>query len=377
MNIPIYPGSSSFSPGNTPFGFYDNDYQFQVDADKVTTFCARRLGYPIMEVELQDINFYAAFEEAITTYGNELYAFQVRDNLLNTVGASTASNMNHAITTPSMAGVIRLSQQYATEAGVGGNLNWYNGSFVTTASVQDYDFNTWAIENNVTGGIEIKRIFYYPPPAVNQVYNLSIFSGLGGVPAVGSYGLFGSTGFLMYPTSLLLQSAQAVEMQNEISLNNYSFELINNKLRIFPIPPDNDAHIWFQYLSIEERNNSSITQAPGQVTNVSNINFTNPSYRQINSIGRQWIFEYTLALCKEMLGYVRGKYSNVPIPNKEVTLNQSDLLSAAKDEKVALIERLRAYLDETSRQSLLARKQAESDSAMSELNKSPMTIFIG
>jgi len=225
--------------------------------------------------------------------------------------------------------------------------------------------------------MEIKRIFYYPPPAVNQVYNLSIFSGLGGVPAVGSYGLFGSTGFLMYPTSLLLQSAQAVEMQNQISLNNYSFELINNKLRIFPIPPEDGAHIWFQYLNIEERANLAITQAPGQVTNPSNINFTNPIYTQINSIGRQWIFEYTLALCKEMLGYVRGKYSNVPIPNKEVTLNQSDLLTAATAEKTALIERLRGYFDETSRQALLERKQKESDSALSELGKSPMTIFIG
>ena len=377
MNIPIYPGSSSFYPGNTPFGFYDYDYQFQIDADKVVTFVARRLGYPIMDVELQDLNFYAAFEEAITTYGNELYAFQVRDNLINVIGASTSSNMNHAITTPSMAGVIRISQQYAAEAGAGGNLNWYSGSFTTTAGVQDYDVNLWAIENNVTGGMEIKRIFWQPPPAVNQVYNLSIFSGLGGVPAVGAYGLFGSTGFLMYPTSLLLQSAQAVEMQNEIALNNYSFELINNRLRIFPIPPYDGGHIWFQYISLEERNNSVIAQAGGSVTNPSNVNFTNPNYTQINSIGRQWIFEYTLALCKEILGYVRGKYTQVPIPNREITLNQSDLITAATAEKIALIERLRTYFDETSRQALLARKQAESDSAMSELGKSPMTIFIG
>ena len=378
MNIPIYPGSSSFYPGNTPFGFYDNEYQFQIDADKVAIFCARRLGYPIMEVELQDLNFYTAFEEAITTYGNELYAFQVRDNLLNVIGSPTASNMNHAIVTPSMAGVIRLSQQYGEEAGVGGNLNWYSGSFTTTAGVQDYDFNLWATENNVTGGMEIKRVFYQPPPAVNQVYNLSIFSGLGGVPAVGAYGLFGSTGFLMYPTSLLLQSAQAVEIQNEISLNNYSFELINNKLRIFPIPSHNNDHIWFQYINLEERNNSVITQAGGSVTNPSNANFTNPIYSQINSIGRQWIFEYTLALCKEMLGYVRGKYqSTIPIPNREISLNSSDLITAATAEKTALIERLRAYLDETSRQALLARKQAEGDSTMNELGRSPMTIFIG
>jgi hypothetical protein len=113
------------------------------------------------------------------------------------------------------------------------------------------------------------------------------------------------------------------------------------------------------------------------VTNVSNANFTNPSYSQINSIGRQWIFEYTLSLCKEMLGYVRGKYAQIPIPGKEISLNQSDLISAATAEKTALIERLRLYMDETSRQSLLVRRQAEGDAAMIELGKSPMTIFIG
>jgi hypothetical protein len=377
MNIPIYPGSSSFFPGNTPFGFYDNDYAFQVDADKVVTFCARRLGYPIMEVELQDINFYAAFEEAITTYGNELYAFQVRDNLLNVIGAPTSSNMNHANVTPSLANVIRLSQQYGVEAGVGGNVNWYSGSFVTTASLQDYDFNQWAIENNVTGGMEIKRIFWQPLPAVNQVYNLNIFSGLGGVPSVGSYGLFGATGFLMYPTSLLIQSAQAVEMQNQVALSDYTFELINNKLRIFPIPTENGNRIWFQYLNMEERLNSVIVQAPSSVTNASNANFANPTYTQINSIGRQWIFEYTLALCKEILGYVRGKYTQVPIPGAEVTLNQSDLIAAATSEKTALVERLRTYFDQTSTQALLERKAAESTARQSELNQVPMTIYIG
>jgi hypothetical protein len=377
MNIPIYPGSSSFFPGDTPFGFYDNDYQFQVDADKVTTFCARRLGYPIMEVELQDLNFYTAFEEAVTTYGNELYAFQVRDNMLNVLGASTASNMNHAIVTPTMTNIVRIAEQYGEEAGVGGNVNWYSGSVVATASIQDYDLGKWAIDNNITGGIEIKRIFWQPIPAVNQVYNLNMFSGLGGVPSVGTYGLFGSTGFLMYPTSLLIQTTQAVEMQNQVSLPDYTFELINNKLRIFPIPVYSDHNIWFQYIKLQERIDSAITQAPGAVTNVSNTNFNNPTYSQINSIGRQWIFEYTLSLCKEMLGYVRGKYTQVPIPGKEITLNQSDLITAATTEKGALIERLRAYLDETSRQSLLARKSAEGTSAMEELSKSPMTIFIG
>jgi len=377
MNIPIYPGSSSFYTGSTPFGFYDNDPQFQIDADKVVTFCARRLGYPIMDVELQDLNFYAAFEEAITTYGNELYSYQLRDNLLDVMNTPTSSNLNNAIITPSFANLVRLSQQYASEAGVGGNITYYSGSIPLTASIQDYDLGQWAIENNITGGIEIKRIFYQPIPAVNQVFNLNLFSGLGGVPAVGTYGLFGSTGFLMYPTSLLIQTAQAIEMQNQTALPDYTFELINNKLRIFPIPPQDGHSLWFQYLKLEDRINSIVQQVSGSITNPSNAGYNNPTYSQINSIGRQWIFEYTLSLCKEILGYVRGKYTQVPIPNNNVTLNQSDLISAATAEKAALLERLRLYLDETSKKKLLERKSLESDYRVKEISYSPLTIFIG
>ena len=378
MNIPIYPGSSSFFPGNTPFGFYDNDYQFQTDADSVVKFCARRLGYPIMEVELQDINFYTAFETAVTVYGNELYSYNLRDNMLNIAGASTSSNMNHATIIPSLANIIKLSQQYAVEAGVGGNVNYYSGSVTTSASIQDYDLTQWAISSSITGGIEVKRIFWQPVPAVNQTYGSNFFSGLGGVPAIGgTYGLMGASGYLMYPTSLLIQSTQAIEMQNQVALSDYSFELINNKLRIFPVPTEDGHKIWFQYLKIDDRINSIINSSPGVVTNVSNASYSNPTYTQINSIGRQWIFEYSLALCKEMLGYIRGKYTQVPIPGKEITLNQSDLITAATAEKTSLIERLRVYLDETSRQALLTRKQAEGEATMIELSKSPMTIFIG
>jgi hypothetical protein len=384
MNIPIYPGSSSFIPGNTPFGFYDYDYQFQIDADKVTTFVARRLGYPIMEVELQDLNFYAAFEEAITTYGNELYAYQVRDNMLSLEGAPTSSNLNNALITPNFATIVRMSQQYGEEAGVGGNVTYYSGALALTSSIQDYDLGQWATDNGITGSIEIKQLFYQSLPAVNQMYApFGGFAGLGGVPAAGLYGgMYGGGyggGYLMMPAAYDTAVIQGIELSNTIRLSAYTFNVINNKLKIFPIPSDNDVRdgfLWFNYIKTEERYTNGLIQT-NTVTNPSNAPYGNPTYQQINSIGRQWIFEYTLALCKEMLGYVRGKYSTVPIPDQNMTLNQADLLSAATSEKQALIERIRAYFDETSKRSLLERRAQESDFRKQEINNVPMTIFIG
>ena len=384
MNIPIYPGSSSFFPGQTPFGFYDYDYDFQIDADKVTTFVARRLGYPIMEVELQDLNFYAAFEEAVTTYGNELYAYQVRDNMLSLEGAPTSSNLNNALITPNMGNIVRLSQQYASEAGAGGNITYYSGALALSPGVQEYDLGTWAISQSISGGIEIKSVFYQSLPAVSQMYApFGGFAGLGGVPAAGLYGgLYGGGyggGYLMMPVAYDAAVIQGLEMSNTIRLSAYTFNIVNNKIKVFPIPSDNDVrdgYLWFEYIKVQERlTNGLIT--PGGITNPSNAPYGNPVYSQINSVGRQWIYEYCLALCKEMLGYVRGKYSTVPIPDQNMTLNQSDLLSAATAEKTALVERLRGYFDETSKKALLERRSQESDFRRQEISNVPMVIYIG
>jgi hypothetical protein len=381
MNIPIWTGTSTFAVGQTPFGFYDNDLDFRTDADKVADFCARRLGYPLADVELQSGSFYTAFEEAITTYGNELYAYKVRENYLSLEGYSSITEANNQVMVPNMAGVVRISEQYGVEAGVGGNVTWYSGSLSLINGQQSYDMNAWAqdsasIEPN--DSIEIKRIFYQAPPAITRYFDPYAGTGTGMIDLMDSFG-WGSyspaINFLLMPLNYDLQVIQSIELNDQIRRSNYSFELVNNKLKIFPIPQAN-GNLWFEYIKKSERNNP-YQDGINKITNVSEVPFTNPNYNQINSIGRQWIFEYTLAIAKEMLGYIRGKYTTVPIPDAEVTLNQADLLSSATDTKNALIERLRGYFDETSRSSLLERKSNENDFLQKELNKVPYTIYIG
>jgi len=385
MNIPIWDGSSSFAPGETPFGFYDNDAEFRRDADKVAVFCANRMGYPLVDIELQSGSFYTAFEEAVTMYGNEIWAYIVRDNFLDLEGLSIFEELNETIITPSFASIVRLTEQYADEAGVGGNIPWYSGSFALTRGQQNYSFETFMSASGFTGsayseGIEIKRVFYQEPvPASSQF--LDPYSGWGfgggiaaGMAGVGGFG--GSQGFLMMPLSFDMQVIQSIEMNQMVRRSNYSFEVHGNDLKVFPVPNQSGA-IWFQYIFNSDRSSGAIKCAEDKINNVSNANFKNPKYSLINSIGRQWIFEMTLAICTEMLGYVRGKYSSIPIPNAEVNLNQGDLISAATAEKTALLERLRAYLDETSRAALLGRKALEAESKMVELQQVPWTIFIG
>ena len=379
-NIPIYDGNPSWDGASVPFGFYNDDSDFQTDSVKVAKFCASRLGYPLVDVELQSGSFFTAFEEAVTTYGNELYAHIIRDNQLSLEGLSTGSNLNTSIITPNFEPIVRLTEQYGAEAGSGGNVPHYSGSFVMTGSQQDYDLAEWATDQGITSSIEIKRVFYQASPAITRYYDPYVGTGFGTQNMFDSFG-FGSMSpainFLMMPLNFDLQAIQAIELNDQVRRSQYSFELKNNKLRIFPIPATGSRNYWFEYILREERIAGSVNDSPANVTNVSNTPYTNPTYASINSVGRQWIFEYTLALAKEMLGYVRGKYSNIPIPNAEVTLNQSDLITAATAEKSSLIERLRGYFDETSRKSLLERRAQEAEFKQTELKQVPYTIYIG
>ena len=381
-NIPIWNGSSTFTPGETPFGFYDNDLQFQVDIDKFAVFASRRLGYPIVEIELQDLNFYAAFEEAITTYGNEIYAYQVAENLLTLQGAPTnTAPGNNELVQGSLSNVILLSNQYGTEAGVGGSVSWHTGSLTLTPGVQNYDMKSWATSQNIQGGIEIKRIFYENTPAITRYFDPYAGAGAGMMSMMDSMGFGGyspAMNFMLMPLSYDMQKFQMIEFNDQIRKSQYSFELVNNMLRIFPIPNGGVDKLRFEYILLSDRNQPYV-ERNGQsiITNASNVPYTNPTYTTINSIGRQWVFEYGLAIVKEILGYVRGKYSTVPIPGAEVTLNQGDLISAATTEKQALIERLRAYLDTTSRKVLLENKSLEAEYQNKTIAQVPMTIFIG
>ena len=382
--IPIWPGSSSFFPGDTPFGFYDNEFDFQTESDKVSVWCARRLGYPLVDVELQDINFYACFEEAVTAYGNEVYLYKIRENYLSLEGNPTGSVLNTEVITPTLGNEIRIAKTYGTEAGSGGDTEYYSGSIPLSTGVQDYDLTSWSQASaSLSPGdsIEIKRLFYEAPPAITRFFDPYAGTGTGLQSLMDTFG-FGQyspgVNFLLMPVYHDLLTMQAIEMNDEIRKSAYSFELVNNKLKLFPIPTQ-DATLYFQYVKVSERDSViKDGEASGSlISNISNVPYENPTYGQINTVGRQWVYQYTLALAKEMLGYIRGKYQTVPVPGAEVTLNGSDLLLAANNEKTSLLEQLRGTLEETSRKNQLERKSQESEFLKSDLTNVPMVIYIG
>lgn len=402
---PIWPGSSSFTVGSTPFGFFDNDPMFQAQADSFAKYAAQHIGYPIMDVELQDINFYTAFEAATIEYSNQVNQVNIVNNLMNTLGIQTkAGFMSGSSFTDSVVGnsfgyISKLSKAYGTEADSGGTVKWRKARVDMIPGQQTYSIRTavsasLGITLSNTSSIEIKRVLHNPPPAIVRYFDPFVGTGLGSQQLLDSFNFGGfspSISFMMMPIHADLMRLQAIEFNDQIRKSHYTFEIHGDDIKFWPIPTSGTGssassifygQVWFEFIFEEEKNNDAVlfgntALLKSVVSDASNIPYTYQTYSSINDMGRAWIIKYGAATAKEMLGLVRGKYSTVPIPNSEVTLNGSELTSQGQAEKEALITQLREFLDKMTREAMLTRQNAEATQMNEILAKVPLKIYVG
>jgi len=389
--------SASASYDATPFGIYDNDTDFKTDAPKTATWVARRLGYPIVNIELDNQQIWACFEESTSEYSAQVNQFNLRNNLdilrgqkKESIGGK--SNYSQTLVDGSyLPSVIRMSQQYGTQAGVGGSTAIKKAYVNLTASVQVYDLMTQAIDNNTSSSfatlytsgstIDVTKVFYEATPAITRFFDpysvgaqgtLNLMSELG-------FGNFSPAAqFLMMPLYEDILRMQQIEFNDQIRKSTFSFNIVDNKLEIFPIPKGTGiTRIYFEYMSRDEFEQDSQTIQANSLSDYSDIPYNFIQYSNINEVGKQWIRKYTLALTKELLGAIREKYSSVPIPDGDVNLDGAALRSEAQVEKDALITQLRENLEEMSRKNVMENKANESDHHQDMLRKVPLKIYVG
>ena len=380
---PIWPGSGSAVSGNTPFGTFDDDSTYQTEAPKFADWCAKRLGYPLMNVELQDKQFYACLEESVTEYSAQINQFNIKDNLLNLQGQPTSSNLTHKRVTPNLGRNVFLSEAYGTEAGVGGLVDIKSGSIDIVSGSSDYDVNALFAEVSESGNaIELRKIFYQEKPAVQRYFDPYAGTGAGTMNLLDQFGLGNyspAVSYLMMPVYADMLRMQAIELNDSIRKSSYSFQLRNNRLRIFP-KPTNDYKLHFNYVVRSDRDNAMVTEYSGSsdvISDFSNVPYDNMTYGHINDVGRQWIRKYGLALTKELLGIIRSKYGAIPIPGAETSLDGDTLRTEASAEKEVLVTQLREMLEQTSRRALLEADKDESEFLQEKLKKVPYPIYIG
>ena len=384
-----YVDPSTFTSGETPYGTYDTDSTFQTDIVSVTKWCAKRLGFPVLQLEIPSSSIYACFEESVNEYTQHINNYNIKNWMWEQYGeksriSGSLSTGSLNPITPSLGPSIALSEKYGQVVGMDGNIDLKKGYIVLSASKQDYDLqDTWASVSESNKRIEVQRVFNHQPAAISRFYDPYAGSfdqaqlldnfGMGNVsPAIS---------FILKPISYDLARANAIETSDIVRKSAYSFEIHNNNLRIFPRPQSGDAgeKIWCEYYVKDDIRNTDNANAglQGGVSDPSNVPYKFITYSSINQPGRQWIRKYTYALAKELLGIIRSKYSSMPIPDGEVTLDGEALKTEGREEKTQLLEELKEFLDSVSLTEKLKAEAEEANAQQEVLGKAPLPIFIG
>jgi len=378
----IWTGSASFTSGSsTPFGTYDSDSSFQTDAPKIASWCAKRLGYPIIDIELQGENFFAVFEEAVSEYSSQVNQFNIRNNLGALEGQATGSNYTgQSVLGSELNNVATIAETYGNFANVGGRTDIKKNYITVNTGSQEYDLQTLFADVSESGErIDVTKVFYETSPAIQRFFDPYSVSGQGTLNLIDEFG-FGSFSpaaqFILMPIYEDMLRIQQIEFNDQIRKSAHTFNIVNNKLQIFP-KPTTEYKLWFEYQVVKDRRENATIITPNVVSDYSNVGYNFAEYSKINDVGKQWIRKYTLALAKEMLGAVREKYSTVPIPGSEVSLDGAALRAEAQTEKDALIEQLRENLNEVSKKQRMENEASMVEQQQQVMNRVPLNIYIG
>lgn len=381
----------------TPFGVFDLETDFISDADKIITFVKRKLGDDVLSVELTKKQIWANFEEACFEYGSILNQYQAKSQLVNWLGYATGtlSGSENLYPRESLEFLTRFAEPYASEADVGGAYNQISGSIPLEVGRQDYDIYNELVDasgvpiissslNTMNGKMRISEVFHFSPQAAYRFFDTT--SAINYLNNAFSFESFTpETIFYVLPVFEDVLRAGQLDLSNRVRRSNYSYKVIGTKIRIYPIPthvtvPMPRLFVRVKFMQDPTRPAFADRSIYG-VSNLSNIPFGNLQYNRINSIGRQWIRQYTLALSMETLGLIRSKMGTLPVPGGNVTLNGADLVSKGREDKKEFVTKLKEMLDTMTYDKLIEQQATRSENLSKQLKFIPppngKAIFTG
>lgn len=367
----------------TPFGIYDSNTAFQMTADGMVRLVYATFGGNVLSVEMTNKDVYSALEQAVLEYSAIVNSYHAKSVLANVLGGSTGSMTGDQNKLPrlDLALAKRMADGYSSEALVGGTRTLYSASIDVFVGQQHYDLKSIMSASGLvvppSQRAEIREIFHFSPTAAYRFFDTT--SAINYLHNQFSFESFTpETVFYMLPVWEDVLRAQQLEQSNRIRRSNYSYAMVNNVLTLFPVPTI-DSRLHFTYFLVGSGDSAFDNSDPftNGISNLSNMPFGNIDFTKINSMGKQWIIRYALAMAKEILGQIRGKVSTVPIPNGDLTLNGPSLISEAQLEKDNLRNELKSWLDSMTYDKLAEEETNQAENLQRQLAKVPLGIYVG
>lgn len=388
--MPLF--ANTISP--TPFGFFDSDAQFQNEADGIVMFVKRKLGDDVLSVELTRKEIWACFEEACCEYSRLIHETKITSELTSVLGFSTGSqDFTNKYSKQTLEFLLRKAEPYATEAYVGGSYNATLGYVDLVNGQQDYDIYSDVkvfsgsnagqgvydtLPTGSKGKLKVVEIFHFEPLAA-QTFLLNASNITNFLATNFNYESYvNSTVFYVLPIFEDVLRRGMLESAFRVRRSNYSYEVLGSKLRIYPIPTS-DLQLGKMFIKLMPPHDPLNPSAYSDnsiygISGPNNFPLGNIPYTTINQPGRQWIRQYTLALCKELLGLIRSKFQNIPIPNADLQLNGEALVSQGREDKDKLTTQMREFLANMTHAKLLENDALAAENLNKQLRYIPMPL---
>ena len=403
-------GSAALVDTSVPYKIYTDSNsplyssEFLSGAVDQVSYVYKKLGGDVLDIELTEGNVYTAYEEAVLEYsylvnihqatnilpdalGNTTGSFDDKGNLMSGSLKDSLSGSHVSLKYPKFdyAMTRRIAEGISSEIGLKAS-EQYSASFDIVTEQQDYDLNAIitaaetgsAWEGKLQGKkILIKKVFYKTPHAMWRFYGY--YGGLNVVGNLHNYGQFSDdSSFELVPAWQNKQQALSFEDSIYTRMSHFSYEIRNNdKLRIFPTPRTfSPRKMWIEFSIPHDAWDSDDKSVDG-VNNMNTLPLGNLPFNNINAIGKQWIRRFALSLCKEMLGQIRSKFGQIPVPGSSISLNGSALLNEAKQEQDKLRDELKKTLEELTYVKLSEHQGKLLENAEKVLQDVPNFIFVG
>ena len=379
----------------TPFGFFDTDSDFQKEADSMVMFVKRKLGDDILSVELTKKQIWACFEESFLEYSSIINQYQAKSQLANLLGGPTGSldGVEQKFPRENLEFMLRRAEPYSMEAGLGGSYNMLSGSIQLSKNKQDYDLYTelkdgdgTALfdrpENSPKSKLKIMEVFHFSPQAAYRFFDST--SAINYLNNEFSFESFTpETVFYVLPVFEDVLRGGQLDLSQRVRRSNYSYKITGRNIRIYPKPTqDSPKKLWITVHYSPDPLNPSFPDASIEgVSNLSNVPYGKLRFDRVNSIGRQWTRQYTVALSRELLGLIRSKFSTVPIPGSDLQLNGAELVTQGREDKTLLRDKLSEMLESLTYDQMLESEAAASENLTRILKGIPVpngkAIFMG
>lgn len=392
-----------------PLGIYASSPTFLSGAADQVAYTYKKMGGDVLDIELKASNVYANYEESVLEYSYLVNLHQSKNMLSDVLGQATGTfdqdgnivtgpeNVNLKYPRVMFEYVRRISDGFSFEANLGGTIPIYSASFRLEENQQDYDLQAIISGSSASGigpngdpvqfdgvvqdkRVIVKKVFFKTPNAMWRFFGY--FGGLNVVGNMSGYGQYtDNSSFEIIPAWQNKLQAKAFEDHLWTRLSHYSFELKNNKLRIFPMPDLLSTYrfLWVEFSVIPNSwdNPPDYKDGVDGINNLNTIPFDNVPYENINAIGKQWIRRFAMALSKETLGQIRGKFQTIPIPGESVSLNADALLSQAQSEQEALRTELKEIMDQLTYVEMVKQDAEKSEAVNTVQKRIPTLIFQG